>query len=185
MRSWVIIRGVYIWVESTKITVIGISSTNSRRIQWNQFSNWKGHLQKYIDKTCLYSSMKYALMKKCCPNNNHTSTQIHAPEHTHTHTHIHTHTHTYIYIYIYISEWGSVLHHLFICSSLTVSKSKVGNRSRGWPEGPLFDRYYTKVHWKALLLFLGCSTYPWSLPYNAVKQGSLKYHFLSLWSDST
>ena len=26
-----------------------------------------------------------------------------------------------------------------------IGKSKVGDHSRGWPEGSLFDTYYTKV----------------------------------------
>ena len=43
---------------------------------------------------------------------------------THTHTHTHTHTYIYIYIYIYIS--------------------KVGDRSRGQPEGSLFNSYNTE-----------------------------------------
>ena len=53
----------------------------------------------------------------------------------------------YIYIYIYIS--------------------KVGDHSRGWPEGSLFDSYYTKVYGRALLLPSIASLYPWSIPYNA------------------
>ena len=47
-------------------------------------------------------------------------------------------------------------------------KSKVGDRTRGWPESSLFNSYCTKVYWITPL-------YPWSLPYN-VKQGSIKYH---------
>ena len=41
--------------------------------------------------------------------------------------------------------------------------SKVGDRSRGLPEGSLFNCYYTEIYsipWIAPL-------YPWSLPYNA------------------
>ena len=30
-------------------------------------------------------------------------------------------------------------------SFATMSKSKVSDHSRGWPEGSLFDSYYTKV----------------------------------------
>ena len=41
-----------------------------------------------------------------------------------------------------------------------VSKSKVGNHSQGWPEGSLFNSYYTKVKEKALQLSLDCSTLP-------------------------
>ena len=36
--------------------------------------------------------------------------------------------------------------------------SKVGNCSRGRPEGSLFNSYYTKVQRRTLLLFLDCST---------------------------
>ena len=38
--------------------------------------------------------------------------------------------------------------------------SKVGDRSRGWPEGSLFNSYYTEVLGRALLLSLDCSTLP-------------------------
>ena len=38
--------------------------------------------------------------------------------------------------------------------------SKVGNRSRGWPEGSLFNSYYTEVWGRVLLLSLYCSTLP-------------------------
>ena len=44
------------------------------------------------------------------------------------------------------------------CKSLLKEiKSKDGNHSRRWPEGSLFDSYYSKM---ALLLFLDCSTLP-------------------------
>ena len=66
------------------------------------------------------------------------------------HTHTHTHTHTHVYIYIYIS--------------------KVGDRSRGRREGSLFNRYYTEVYGRALLLSLDrpnlpliCTLYYWVL----------------------
>ena len=38
--------------------------------------------------------------------------------------------------------------------------SKVGDRSRGWPEGFFFDSYNIKVLEWALLLSLDCSTLP-------------------------
>ena len=44
-----------------------------------------------------------------------------------THTYIHTHTHTHIYIYIYIYM------------------RKVADPSRGRPEDPLFNSYYTEM----------------------------------------
>ena len=40
------------------------------------------------------------------------------------------------------------------------SKSKVDDRSRGQPEGSLFNSYYTEVWGRALLLSLDCSTLP-------------------------
>ena len=41
----------------------------------------------------------------------------------------------------------------------------VGDHSWGWPEGSLFNSYYTEVSGTGLLLSLDCSTLP--LPYNA------------------
>ena len=59
------------------------------------------------------------------------------------HTHTHTHTHTYIYIYIYI----------YICSNVI---RKVGDRSRGRPEGSLVICYDTTVYplgkWNIVLI---------------------------------
>ena len=63
--------------------------------------------------------------------------------------------------------------------------SKVGDLSRGWSEGSLFNSYCTeKRGWRYSI--------PWiapiyHLPYLiilSVKQGGIKYHFLSLWYDS-
>ena len=39
-------------------------------------------------------------------------------------------------------------------------KGKAGDRSRGYPEGSLFNSYYTEVLGRALLLSLDCSTWP-------------------------
>ena len=81
----------------------------------------------------------------------------------------------YIYIYIYwlihkkirncipIEIFFSLFqaHHFEICMiNYGISKNKVGGRSRGWPEGSLFDSYNIEVYGRALLLFLGCSTLP-------------------------
>ena len=44
---------------------------------------------------------------------------------------------------------------------------KVGDRSRRRPEGSLFNKYYTEVYGRALLLSLDFSTLPWYVPYNA------------------
>ena len=38
---------------------------------------------------------------------------------------------------------------------------KLDDRSRGWPEGFLFNSYYTEVLGKALLYSLDCFTLPW------------------------
>ena len=74
----------------------------------------------------------------------------------------------YIYIYIYII-------------------SKVGDRSRGRPEGSLFNSYDTEVYGRVLLLSLDCSTlslirtlYCWVLS----KEVSSTI-FLSLWYNVT
>ena len=64
--------------------------------------------------------------------------------------------------------------------------SKVGEHSRGWPEGSLFDSYYTKCKG-------GRYSFPWiaSLyldPYLimlSVKLGGIKFHFSSPWYDAT
>ena len=32
-----------------------------------------------------------------------------------------------------------------LCIQLKIKVSKVGNCNQGWPEGSLFDSYYTKV----------------------------------------
>ena len=73
-------------------------------------------------------------------------------------------THSYIYIY---------------------KVSKDGDRSRGRPEGslqiattPRCKGGHYSFPWIALL-------YSWYVPYNAVKQGGIKYLFFSLWYDST
>ena len=55
----------------------------------------------------------------------------------------------YFNLYIYI----------YIC--------KLADRSRGWPEGSLFNSYYNEVSGRALLISLNCSTYPCSVLYNA------------------
>ena len=52
-----------------------------------------------------------------------------------------------------------------------VKVSNVGDVSRGWPEGSFFNSYYTEV----------CSTLTLILTLKfRVKQGGIKYHFLSL-----
>ena len=73
----------------------------------------------------------------------------------------------YIYIWIY-----------------TYIKSKVSNRSRGWPEGSF--SIVTTPRCRG-----GRYSFPWIVHFTLdpshimlrVKQGSIKYHFLSLWYD--
>ena len=65
---------------------------------------------------------------------------------------IYIHKRNYIYIYIYIY----IIKYIYIY----ISKSKDRYRSRGWPEGSLFDSYYTKVEERVLHLFLDFSTLP-------------------------
>ena len=72
-------------------------------------------------------------------------------------------------------------------SRVVVSKSKVGDLSRGRPEGSLFYSYYTEVYGRALLLSLDCSTlflirtiYCWLLSKEVSRN-----HFWNLWYDVT
>ena len=67
------------------------------------------------------------------------------------------------------------------------SKSKVGDLSRRWSEGSLFDSYYTEVLGRALLLSLDCSTLPLipTLYYWVLSNEASSNSFFSLWYDST
>ena len=63
--------------------------------------------------------------------------------------------------------------------------NKVGDYSRGWPEGSLFNSYYTEV--KSATPFPRLFHFildPYLIVLSA-KQGSIKYHSLSLWYDLT
>ena len=64
-----------------------------------------------------------------------------------------------------------------------ISWIKVGDRSQGRPEGSLFNSYEIEVYGRALLLSQDCSTL--HLILLSVLQGGIKYHFWSLWYDST
>ena len=55
-----------------------------------------------------------------------------------------------IYVCMYIC--------MHVCVCACVCKSKVGDHSRGRPEGSIFNSYYTKVLERALPLSLDCST---------------------------
>ena len=68
-RSRAIIRGVYI-AKAMWLLHVHYYLYWCVIICLNQFGNWKGHMQKYIDKICLYCSRKYALMNKCCTSEN-------------------------------------------------------------------------------------------------------------------
>ena len=70
-----------------------------------------------------------------------------------------------------------------ICEAI----SKVGDRSRGWPEGSLFISYYTEVLGESATPFQGLLHFTLDphLIVLSVKQGGIKYDFLSLWYDST
>ena len=75
-------------------------------------------------------------------------------------------------------------------SRRTIQIFVVGESSRGWPEGSLFSSYYAEV-----CVCVGGGATPFSgllhftldtyLIMLSVKQGDIKYHFLSLWYDST
>ena len=67
------------------------------------------------------------------------------------------------------------------------SKKKVGDHSRGWPEGSLFDSLLHQGVGEGATPFPGLLHFTLD-PYLimlSVKQGGIKYHFLSLWYDST
>ena len=70
--------------------------------------------------------------------------------------------------------------------SIVNVKSKVSDLSREWPEGSLFNSYHTGIGEGATpftgLLHFTLDPYLIML---SVKQGGIKYHFLSLWYDST
>ena len=68
-----------------------------------------------------------------------------------------------------------------------MDKVEVGDHSREWPEGSLFDNYNTKVYGEGSTPFPGLLHFTFD-PYLimlSVKQGGIKYHFLILWYDST
>ena len=49
----------------------------------------------------------------------------------------------------------------------------------------LFSIATTPTCWRGhYFIPLIAPLYPWSVPYNNVKQGGIKYHFFSLWYDS-
>ena len=65
-------------------------------------------------------------------------------------------------------------------------KSKVGDHSRGWPEGSLFDSLLHQGVGEVATPFPGLLHFTLD-PYLimlSVKQGGIKYHFFSLWYDS-
>ena len=65
--------------------------------------------------------------------------------------------------------------------------SKVGDHSRGWPEGSLFDSLLHQGVGEGATPFPGLLHFTLD-PYLimlSVKQGGIKYHFSSLWYDST
>ena len=52
----------------------------------------------------------------------------------------------YRYVCVCVCVWvGGVCEHMCIFASEYICKSKVGDFSRGWPEGSIFNSYYTEV----------------------------------------
>ena len=87
-------------------------------------------------------------------------------------------------IFLWANKWMMLNRKTWILYAL---HKVVGDLSRGWPEGFLFNSYYIKVSARALFLFPGLLHFTLD-PYLiilSVKQGGIKYHFLSLWYDST
>ena len=85
---------------------------------------------------------------------------------------------------------NNTLHQINILKTIItwqVKKSKVGDHSRGWPEGSLFDSLLHQGVGEGATPFPGLLHFTLD-PYlimPSVKQGGIKYHFLSLWYDST
>ena len=74
-----------------------------------------------------------------------------------------------------------------VCMYMYNKVSKVGDHSRGWPEGSLFDSLLHQGVGEGATPFPGLLHFTLD-PYlimPSVKQGGIKYHFLSLWYDST
>ena len=64
--------------------------------------------------------------------------------------------------------------------------SKLADCWQEWLESSLFKSYHTKVWGRVQFLSLYYSAYTWSVfVMLSVKQAGIKYHFLSLWYDST
>ena len=94
---------------------------------------------------------------------------------------IYIYTHTHIHIYRYIHRFIHVLIHIYVYIS------KVGDHIRGWPEGSLFDSLLHQGVGEGATPFPGLLHFTLD-PYLimlSVKQEGIKYHFLSLWYDST
>ena len=70
---------------------------------------------------------------------------------------------------------------------MQVSKVKLSPFSRRRLEGSLFDSYYTTVLGEGATPFPGLLHFTLDpyLTMLSIKQGNIKYHFLSLWYDST
>ena len=65
-------------------------------------------------------------------------------------------------------------------------KSQVGDLSREWPEGSVFNSYYIKAYVRALFIPSIAQLYPWSLPYNAecqVRQRRVPFFESLVWLD--
>ena len=56
-----------------------------------------------------------------------------------------------------INKHANIIWSVIVCCS---KKVKLSPFSRGWPEGPIFNSYYTKMLGRVLLLSLDCSTLP-------------------------
>ena len=87
------------------------------------------------------------------------------------------------------TDWSRILTQFVNSNHYTNSTfiSKVGDHSRGWPEGSLFDSLLHQSVGEGATPFPGLLhfTLDLYLIMLSVKQGGIKYHFLSLWYDST
>ena len=88
---------------------------------------------------------------------------------------------------MYISSFFGEAENFSSLTCISYVKSKVGDHSRGGPEGSLFDSLLHQGVGEGATPFPGLLHFTLD-PYLimlSVKQGGIKYHFLSLWYDST